>query len=295
MKPATHRRELLRLVLLAPLASACTEVRSGGVIAPPPSPEVDALERQLLELLLGERRKQGLGTLERDAELDAVARAHSVDMREARFFAHDSPNTGSLEDRLDRAGQLTLVARENLGEGPDPERTHAGLMASPGHRANILAGDVSHVGIGVVRGGVADPANLLVTQVFATKVEPLSADEARGELERRIDEARKQKGLPALPRDARLDELAAWAVGKLPDDLATAATRSIADGVVRELGPQTKWSSVALVSAAFVHPRLYTVPPSLLTADIRAAGLATGPGRDPRGRELVKLALLVAR
>jgi uncharacterized protein YkwD len=219
MKPVTHRRELLCLALLAPWASACTEVRSGGPIAPPPSPEVAELERQLLELLLGERQKQGLDTLERDAELDAVARAHSVDMRDGRFFAHDSPHTGTLEDRLDRAGQLALVARENLGEGPDPERTHAGLMASPGHRANILAGDVTHVGIGVVRGGVADPANLLVTQVFATKVTALSTDEARGELVQRIDEARKQKGLPGLPRDARLDELAAWAVAKLPDDL----------------------------------------------------------------------------
>jgi uncharacterized protein YkwD len=295
MKPVTRRRDLLCLALLAPWASACTEVRSGAPIAPPPSPEVAELERKMLELLLAERQKQGLGSLERDAELDAVARAHSADMRAARFFAHDSPSTGSLEDRLDRARQLSLVARENLGEGPDPERTHAGLMASPGHRANILAGDVTHVGIGVVRGGVADPANLLVTQVFATKVSALSADEARSELEQRIDEARKQRGLPGLPRDTRLDELAAWAVAKLPDDLGTAATRSIADGVVRELGPQSKWSSVALVSAAFVHPRLYTVPASLLTADIRAVGLATGPGRDPRGRELVKLALLVAR
>src|SRR5690606_3600973 len=119
------------------------------------------------------------------------------DMRDHQFFEHESPNSGSLDDRLNASGYLFLNARENLSEAPDVERSQAGLMLSPPHHENIMAADVTHVGIGIVPGGVVDPRNLTVTQVFAKPGRQESVEEARTSILRSIQSARAKRGLPA--------------------------------------------------------------------------------------------------
>ena len=56
-----------------------------------------------------------------------------------------------------------LMAGENLAGAPTVERAHSGLMNSPGHRANILNPNFTHVGIGIVDGG---PYGKMYTQTF---------------------------------------------------------------------------------------------------------------------------------
>ena len=55
-----------------------------------------------------------------------------------------------------------MAAGENLALAASAEEVHSGLMASPGHRANIESGDFNRVGIGVVSG----PLGLMTVQVF---------------------------------------------------------------------------------------------------------------------------------
>ena len=45
----------------------------------------------------------------------------------------------------------------------DIEQSHNGLMHSPGHRANILAPEPTHIGIGII----FEDAKIWVTQIFS--------------------------------------------------------------------------------------------------------------------------------
>ncbi len=121
-------------------------------------------ETEMLALVNAERDRAGLAPLEADERLATVARTHADEMFRLGYFAHQSPVTGEVVDRLDAAGLAWLVTGENLALARDVAEAHEGLMDSPGHRANILNPAFTRVGIGIIR----SPANgVMVTQVFA--------------------------------------------------------------------------------------------------------------------------------
>lgn len=111
-------------------------------------------ERIMLELLNKERVKRGLKPLALDTKIREVARAHSKDMFENGYFAHDNLKGESPFDRMEKAGVKFLVAGENLALAPNVDLAHQGLMESPGHRANILNSEFGKVGIGIQDGGI---------------------------------------------------------------------------------------------------------------------------------------------
>ncbi len=164
------RRTALEALIATPIL-ACGGVDPAGFGEGVPkteaSPTVLVMERDMFERLNRDRAAGGLPPLAYDDDLAAIGRAHSDDMRGHHFFAHESPTTGTLENRLDRAGYVAVVGRENLAEANDVPTAQAGLMKSPGHHANIMSSDVTRIGIGIVKGGVLDPENYLFTQVFA--------------------------------------------------------------------------------------------------------------------------------
>jgi uncharacterized protein YkwD len=121
-------------------------------------------EARMLELLNGEREKAGLRPLAADDRLRAVARAHSDEMFRLGYFAHVSPQAGSPADRVRAAGVRFVLTGENLAFAPTTDLAHAGLMASSGHRANILTPEYTRVGIGVVSAGLN---GRMFTQTFA--------------------------------------------------------------------------------------------------------------------------------
>lgn len=113
-----------------------------------------AAEERMLELINRDRRAEGLTPLLMDDELRQVARAHSREMFQLSYFAHQSPRTGSPTDRLKAAGIDYMIAGENLAYQPDVEIAHRELMNSPGHRKNLMSPLYKRVGVGVVRGGL---------------------------------------------------------------------------------------------------------------------------------------------
>lgn len=113
-----------------------------------PDPEA---EQRMLALVNQERVKQGLRPLQFDDQLRDVARAHSMEMFELGYFAHNSPVTGTPFDRMRKAGIRFVVAGENLAYAPNIQIAHEGLINSPGHRANILRAEFGKVGIGVIK------------------------------------------------------------------------------------------------------------------------------------------------
>src|SRR5512141_2928653 len=104
-----------------------------GLREVPASPRVRELKRQMAERLNADRKAQGKPALRYDERLAGVARSHSADMRDHGFLDHVSPTTGTPENRLDAAGYLFLVARENLAQADSVDNAQAGLMKSPRH------------------------------------------------------------------------------------------------------------------------------------------------------------------
>jgi uncharacterized protein YkwD len=127
-------------------------------------------ERELLVLVNRDRVAAGLPELTRDSRLQEIARGHSREMARTGEVVHVSDKSGGAVDRV-RAAHVSPAPRtlaENVGRAFSTVEVESGFMGSPGHRANILNPDVTHVGIGVVvgqaEGGVVP---LFFTQLFA--------------------------------------------------------------------------------------------------------------------------------
>lgn len=133
---------------------------------PPADP--DDIERdreaaeEIFEKVNASRVEAGLQPLRWSDDLADVGARHAREMYVEGYFAHESPQTGSVGDRLRAAGISYRLAGENLALAATPNEVHNGLMDSPGHRANILEEGFSSVGIAVIRG----PLGLMTVQVF---------------------------------------------------------------------------------------------------------------------------------
>ncbi len=247
----------------------------------------------MFQRLNRDRGAQGLPPLSYDSRLADVARYHSADMRDNGFFEHDSPNSGSLEDRLDAAGYAFLAARENLSEAPDVEIGQDGLLRSPPHHANIMAADVTHVGIGIVPGGVHTAENLTITQVFAQPSKTESPAEAHAGMLKLIQATRRAAGLPPAQTSPLLEELAREHVAALARD--PGALAAVADRVTEAVSQRREQdlAGVAVGAQRLADSSALQVPRSLLQDPQSIFGLAVEATQDERGRPRLQALLLV--
>ncbi|MGI5899308.1 MAG: CAP domain-containing protein [Christensenellales bacterium] len=124
--------------------------------------EQNSSEAQMLSWVNAERAKSGLSPYKLDSSLTYWARAKSQDMVDKNYFAHNSPTYGSSYNMLKNGGVSFVASAENIARFGSLEKAHAGLMASPGHNANIMSKSMQRAGIGVVRTNNA----FYVTQLF---------------------------------------------------------------------------------------------------------------------------------
>ncbi|MBF8983328.1 SCP-like extracellular protein [Lutibacter sp. B2] len=110
-------------------------------------------EQEMLDLLNGERTKNGLNPLKVDMEITKVARLKSQDMIDQNYFSHNSPTYGSPFDMLKKFGVQYIYAGENIAGNTSVKDAHTALMNSEGHRKNILNSSFTHIGIGIKEGG----------------------------------------------------------------------------------------------------------------------------------------------
>ncbi|MGW0830328.1 CAP domain-containing protein [Streptomyces prunicolor] len=109
---------------------------------------------RVVELTNAERARAGLRALAVDPLLAAAAQAHSTDMVARAFYSHTSPDGSQPWDRAAAAGARRRTIGENIACGQrTPAEVVEGWMNSPGHRANILKPDFTHIGIGFAGGG----------------------------------------------------------------------------------------------------------------------------------------------
>lgn len=115
---------------------------------------VSEYEKRVVELVNVERAKYGLSALTLNAELSAVARAKSQDMKDNGYFSHTSPTYGSPFDMMKSFGIKYNTAGENIAYGyRTPDAVVEGWMNSEGHRANILNSSYKEIGVGYVASG----------------------------------------------------------------------------------------------------------------------------------------------
>ncbi|GAA0318045.1 CAP domain-containing protein [Streptomyces turgidiscabies] len=111
---------------------------------------------EVTDLTNRERARAGLPPLATDALLTRAAQAHSTDMVVRAFYSHTGPDGGQPWDRAAAAGSTRRTIGENIACGQrSPAEVVEGWMNSPGHRANILKREFTHIGIGFAGGGKA--------------------------------------------------------------------------------------------------------------------------------------------
>jgi len=128
---------------------------------------VKNVEVGVLKIVNEQRHSAGLNPLEMDWELSRVARLKSQDMADKNYFSHQSPTYGSPFEMMKKFGISYKLAGENIASGQrTPQDVMTSWMASPGHRANILKPEYTHIGVGYYRGG---SYGHMWTQQFITK------------------------------------------------------------------------------------------------------------------------------
>jgi uncharacterized protein YkwD len=118
------------------------------------------LRKATLCLINHERARRGMRRLRVNGELELAARRHARDMVTGRFFAHQSPRSGGIVDRLLRTRYLRRYGRWRVGEilgwgwgsRSSPAAIVSSWMRSPGHRRQLL-GPYTELGLSVHRGG----------------------------------------------------------------------------------------------------------------------------------------------
>ncbi len=141
-----------------------------ATLLPPMAPPATAdpgMEAAFVAAANRERAEQGRSSLSTAADLTAVAREHSRRMAD-RQDLHHNPGLGDDVTGWTKVG-------ENVGRGGSVNTIHAALMASASHRQNLLDGDWTETGMGVV---VSD-GTVWVTQLFrkpSTTAAPTTAD-----------------------------------------------------------------------------------------------------------------------
>lgn len=154
----------LASLALATPASALADC-PGADVTPDPTSLVGAGQTTLC-LLNVERAANGLGALSEESRLSVASVAFSRRMVAEQFFDHVAPDGSNLVQRLTTVGYISddvdWAAGENIawgqGDLSTPRSIVAAWMGSPGHRANILNGDYTQIGLGLASGSPVDRA-----------------------------------------------------------------------------------------------------------------------------------------
>lgn len=112
----------------------------------------------LFNAINNERTQRGLSALADHGCVVYVAQLRSDDMASRGYFSHTSPDGETAFSLLDGYGVPYGWAGENLARNNYPDDQTVGvairdLMASEGHRDNILSPNYTHLGVGAAVDG----------------------------------------------------------------------------------------------------------------------------------------------
>ena len=134
--------------LLAGMCMAMTATLVSLVVPAPAGAAVDAgaVESAFVAKINALRASKGLGQLRVDDELTAVGRAWAAKMAAAGDISHNPRFQNQVTADWVKLG-------ENVGMGPELDKLFRAFVASPTHYKNLVDGDFTRVGVGVVLAG----------------------------------------------------------------------------------------------------------------------------------------------
>ena len=124
-----------------------------------PDSNCDRISRALFDHANVYRRSNGLRPLAWNLKLCAAAKGHAQKMAISGEFGHVLSDGVDMGERVTRCGFDYLMVRENIAWIEDSSLTldgfathiHVMWVNSPPHRESLLAMDVTHLGVAVVR------------------------------------------------------------------------------------------------------------------------------------------------
>lgn len=151
-----------------------------GLVLPMWGMTIREFEHEVFRLTNIERRNHSLNALNYENGLADLARIHSSHMDRFNYFSHNDHLGDEVSGRQKRYYPELIVISigENLGKFNShtgtfsPQELVSGWMSSPGHRANILNPEYSHLGVGIVLTG----NTMYATQNFAAPLVKLRSN-----------------------------------------------------------------------------------------------------------------------
>ena len=121
--------------------------------APQATGDASRYPQEVLDLVNQERAKSGLNPLRMNSALSNMAMDKAKDMVANRYFDHQSPTYGSPFDMMNSYGISYNTAAENIAQGQrSPSEVMNAWMNSQGHRANIMNGSFTEIGVAYYNG-----------------------------------------------------------------------------------------------------------------------------------------------
>lgn len=121
----------------------------------------------LVDLTNNDRKSDSIGPLKINPKLVEAAQAKADDMASKGYFAHTSPDGRTSWSWFADAGYKYSYAGENLAVNfSDSEDVVQAWMDSPTHRANIMNGKFTEIGIATAEGEYKGKRTIFVVQMF---------------------------------------------------------------------------------------------------------------------------------
>ena len=242
---------------------------------------------RLARLLNRDRERHGVPPLQLDDDLARIAAGHSNEMRETGVVAHISPRTGSAADRVRAGGIKSSVVLENVARAYGVGEAEEGLMNSPGHRANILSKDATHVGISVVLGDdVAGRRELFVTQLFIRRTARIDRAAVHTDVRAAIARARP------IAEDAQLSKVAQDLANGVAGGQTTAEAARLANQKLS--GLRLNYSKVTTLVTTVADLAAFKPSESLGDRSITSYGVGISQGDHPvMGEDAIHIVLLL--
>lgn len=121
----------------------------------------------LVDLANNDRKTDSIGPLKINPKLVAAAQAKANDMAAKSYFSHTSPEGYNSWHWFSEVGYNFSYAGENLAVNfTDSEDVERAWMESPTHRANIMNGRFTEIGIATAEGEYQGRRTIFVVQMF---------------------------------------------------------------------------------------------------------------------------------
>lgn len=158
-------------VLGLSIALASPSLRSGQLAA--------VVSARLVDLTNKDRASDTLAQLTVSPSLTAAAQAKADDMAEKGYFAHTSPEGLDSWHWFKQEDYSFAYAGENLAvDFTDSDDVNQAWLDSPTHRANILNGHFTEIGIATAKGTFEGHSTTFVVQMFGTPSKPAPITES---------------------------------------------------------------------------------------------------------------------